>query len=148
MSFQVQYGKNQKHLRIEGSDKPLDLQPKRLFAKANTQIAPIVQLAGADIDKRYTLVMYDPDAPNPSFLHWLLVNIPGGMMSDADIVADYYPPTPPSGTHRYIFELYEQGPQQTIQVSVPRQGFHVQAFRNRFFPNQKPIATAQFRVAA
>lgn len=154
MSFQVVYNPpNQKKTRLVGSTQPLESQPRRLFTKAQTQLEPIVYLQQADMKKRYTLVMYDPDAPSPSFLHWLLVNIPGGLVTDADVVASYYPPSPPSGTHRYIFKVYEQGSQQTLQlpkIQTPqgRSGFNIEAFLTRFFPNQKPLATAQFLVAA
>jgi Raf kinase inhibitor-like YbhB/YbcL family protein len=66
------------------------------------------------------LIMHDPDAPNGDFLHWSLWNInprlnslPIGEVPDGAIHgmnsfgnAEYGGPCPPSGTHRYIFELY------------------------------------------
>lgn len=67
------------------------------------------------------LVLKDPDAPSGTFIHWILYNIPpstrelptgkafpSGTLVGANSTAkyDYYPPNPPSGTHRYIFTLY------------------------------------------
>lgn len=64
----------------------------------------------------YLLVMYDPDAPGGTFIHWVVYDIPGS-------VTEYQPgagvsglndfgrrgyggPCPPSGTHRYFFVLF------------------------------------------
>jgi hypothetical protein len=65
------------------------------------------------------LVMDDPDAPNGTWDHWLVWNIPGGTTSipedsQPDGVPgengwgrlDYGGPCPPSGTHTYRFKLY------------------------------------------
>jgi Raf kinase inhibitor-like YbhB/YbcL family protein len=67
------------------------------------------------------LVLDDPDAPNGSFVHWLLWNIPiekkiniqeNCLPSGAEIGKNssgnigYTGPCPPSGTHRYIFQAY------------------------------------------
>ncbi|KAJ3694355.1 hypothetical protein LUZ60_009835 [Juncus effusus] len=63
----------------------------------------------------FTMVMTDPDAPSPSeptmreWLHWLVVNIPGGSdPSQGDEVVVYMAPKPPLGIHRYVFILFEQ----------------------------------------
>jgi hypothetical protein len=42
------------------------------------------------------VVLYDPDAPNPCFVHYLAVN--------GTVVLDYVPPNPPSVEHEYILE--------------------------------------------
>lgn len=82
--------------------------------------------------KQYTLLLYDPDAPTPTYLHWLVVNIthPNQITS----LIPYEPPNPPSTDkhyHRYMFELLEQpGP---IHISVSdRQGFQVNAFKKMY----------------
>lgn len=52
----------------------------------------------------YTFIMYDPDAPNKFFIHWLIIN--------GKTIIDYIPPNPPKNeTHRYIFKLYEGIPE-------------------------------------
>jgi phosphatidylethanolamine-binding protein (PEBP) family uncharacterized protein len=55
-----------------------------------------------EIPKAYSVVMYDPDAPDSkpnSFYHWIKT-------SEQEILP-YIPPTPPpgSGEHHYIFTL-------------------------------------------
>ena len=77
----------------------------------------------------YTLAMWDPDAPgaSPSWLHWLVVNIPYGNVEEGNILVPYAPPTPPPGTgvHRYYFTLYEQS-RRIPMTAAPqsRAGFH------------------------
>ncbi|XP_054707886.1 protein D2-like [Uloborus diversus] len=64
----------------------------------------------------YTLVMIDPDAPDPDtpnfrhFLHWFVVNIPGSAVSQGKVLTQYMMPSPPaySRAHRYIFLVYKQ----------------------------------------
>lgn len=68
------------------------------------------------------LIMDDPDAPNGTWVHWLIWNIPvinQGFSIDegvepADAVygtndfdkLEYGGPCPPFGTHRYFFKVY------------------------------------------
>ncbi len=71
--------------------------------------------------RSFALICRDPDSPSNDFVHWIIVNIPmnithipkGAMMIDSaqNIVNDfgrkeYGGPCPPSGTHRYIFQIY------------------------------------------
>lgn len=58
-------------------------------------------------DKYYTLVLYDPDAPDPAYLHWLVPNITNGLHA---ATVSYEPPHPPSTHthyHVYTFDLFE-----------------------------------------
>jgi Raf kinase inhibitor-like YbhB/YbcL family protein len=63
------------------------------------------------------LLLEDPDAPGGTFDHWVMWNID----TKGDIAADsqpgicglnskgtvgYYPPCPPTGSHRYIFVVF------------------------------------------
>nr|XP_034593521.1 protein FLOWERING LOCUS T-like isoform X3 [Setaria viridis] len=54
-----------------------DFRPSAVAAR------PRVEIGGTDLRQSYTLVMVDPDAPNPSnptlreYLHWLVTDIPG-----------------------------------------------------------------------
>ncbi len=63
------------------------------------------------------LIVDDPDAPEGTFVHWVVYNIlpqerieegafPGkqGLNSMQDV--GYCPACPPSGTHRYFFKIY------------------------------------------
>lgn len=70
--------------------------------------------------KGLALIMHDPDAPSGDWLHWTLWNIapetqgiaegdipPGAVQGMTDSgTAGYGGPCPPSGAHRYVFELY------------------------------------------
>ena len=75
----------------------------------------------------FVLIMDDPDAPDYTWDHWIIYNIPagttslaenagasgdGGLPSGAEHGTNsweykyYQGPSPPSGTHRYYFKLY------------------------------------------
>lgn len=63
------------------------------------------------------IIMEDPDAPNGTFDHWLVWNIPprAGISENSNPGINgvngkgktgYHGPCPPSGTHRYFFNVY------------------------------------------
>jgi len=64
------------------------------------------------------LIVDDPDAPNGTFDHWVVYNIPPntsgieedsipGIQGGNDFgKQNYGGPCPPSGTHRYFFKVY------------------------------------------
>lgn len=56
----------------------------------------------------YLLMMWDPDAPSPSFLHWMQLYTPSSINNVHGIqeLVPYQGPTPPSGIHRYYFTVY------------------------------------------
>lgn len=72
------------------------------------------------VAKSLVLIVDDPDAPITTFVHWLVWNInpktteisvdsvPSGSIQGANSArkSSYFPPCPPSGTHRYVFKLY------------------------------------------
>jgi Raf kinase inhibitor-like YbhB/YbcL family protein len=84
-------------------------------------ISPALRLAEVPTAARsLALVIADPDAPNPPWIHWLMWNIsastteisensvPQGAMQGQGSSGQnvYGAPCPPSGTHRYIFTVY------------------------------------------
>ncbi|XP_055932850.1 protein D2-like [Argiope bruennichi] len=80
-----------------------------------TRDRPSVVDYKADVNKLYTLIMFDPDFPDPKnpisahFLHWLMENIPENLVINGDTVLTYSPPASTgSGPHRHIFLVYEQ----------------------------------------
>lgn len=68
--------------------------------------------------KSLVLIMDDVDAPMGIFTHWVVFNIPAGMMEVEEDTkpgvmgknsfgqVGYGGPCPPSGSHRYYFRLY------------------------------------------
>jgi len=85
------------------------------------------------------LILEDPDAPNGTFIHWLVYDIPASTrsLSEAQPTTPDLPdgskqgtnssgkvgyggPCPPNGTHHYHFELYalDMMPSLTAGVSV------------------------------
>ncbi|HKI55379.1 MAG TPA: YbhB/YbcL family Raf kinase inhibitor-like protein [Anaerolineales bacterium] len=73
----------------------------------------------------FAIIMDDPDAPNGTWVHWVLFNIPvsarslpeafpsdttlpdGSLSGNSSFGSPGYGgPCPPSGTHRYFFKLY------------------------------------------
>jgi Raf kinase inhibitor-like YbhB/YbcL family protein len=80
------------------------------------------------------LIVEDPDAPNKTFLHWLVWNIDpqvkiisrnsipkGGIEGKTDFgQAGYGGPCPPSGTHRYFFRIFALDKKLPIDNSLSR----------------------------
>ncbi len=93
-------------------------------------VSPPLQWSGGPANaKSYTLIVDDPDAPDPAapkmvYVHWLVYNIPAGTTSLAENAAKtglpagashgsndwqkqtYGGPCPPIGRHRYFHKLY------------------------------------------
>lgn len=65
----------------------------------------------------YTIICWDPDAPNKSYLHWLVVNCAGENTTGGKEVAAWKGPDPPYGTgeHRYVIGLFSQ----TKEIEAP-----------------------------
>jgi Raf kinase inhibitor-like YbhB/YbcL family protein len=72
-----------------------------------------------DQAKSLVLIVDDPDAPNGTFVHWVLYGLPADLTGLQESAADgiqgvngfhkssYGGPCPPKGTtHRYFFKLY------------------------------------------
>lgn len=102
--------------------------------------------------QRYALILYDETVNNPLWLHWLIVNIPGGMYKDGDEIAAYFPPSPPEGVHTYTLAIFEQKPGVTIQMPKitnmnKRPGFQLATLAPSLVSSQ-PVAQIVFKVQA
>nr|AHY23236.1 flowering locus T [Agapanthus praecox subsp. orientalis] len=113
---------------------------------------PTVNLGGR-MSELYTLVMIDPDAPSPSdptmreWVHWVVVNIPGGTdPSQGQEVVPYMGPRPPLGIHRYVLVLFRQ--KAGLPVITPpesRANFNTRYFAARYDLGL-PVATVYFNA--
>lgn len=93
--------------------------------KNKTEIRPRVVFPKTD--GYYTLIMWDPDTLNPSYLHWLAYNLQTSSDIEQNTLISYTPPTPPSGVHRYFFGLFKQ--QARLLPQYPKQdGFNIDKF--------------------
>lgn len=80
-----------------------------------------------------TLIMHDPNSSQPSWLHWLVINIPNGDIRKGSIIVPYNGPSPPpnTGIHNYKFELYKQI--SPIEVSsLERNHFSPSLFASKY----------------
>lgn len=93
------------------------------YACDGSNISPPLVWHEAPVNtKSFALIMQDPDAPNGTWDHWILFNIPSAYSQLQEGLKDhidkmvlgknswgkntYGGPCPPSGTHRYYFTLY------------------------------------------
>lgn len=113
-------------VQFSGKEAANNLRPR-----ANTLNAPSVKYTSSQNDL-YTIVIWDPDAPNPSFLHWLVINIPEDQVQNGETVVEYKPPTPPSGTHRYYVGLYRQPTTIQVPTEPERTHFSIEAFTKKY----------------
>ena len=75
---------------------------------SETQVKPQIKYSFEN-NKLYTLLMYDPDSIHGNRFHWIAINIVNDIKNGDDLLPYTGPAPPPkTGTHRYIFELYEQ----------------------------------------
>jgi len=113
--------------------------------------APDVSFTPAQRSSRYTLVMCDPDAPDPAqpkmreWLHWLVTDIKNGSVDSGNELLPYTAPTPPRGTHRYILVLFKQT-QAAPMAPKTRAKFKVARFAEQF--QLQPVSFAFFRASA
>lgn len=79
-----------------------------------------------DSTQSFALIMFDPDAPGGSFVHWVIFNIPGNtpqlaqgipLQSELDngtrqgangteAIGYFGPCPPPKETHKYVFKVF------------------------------------------
>ena len=94
--------------------------PKAFTCQGGKHTPPLRWFNAPKGTKSFVLILKDPDAPSGLWTHWVTYNIPastdrveegsnpkGATLGQNEVNAkSYYPPCPPSGTHRYIFDLY------------------------------------------
>ena len=93
--------------------------PGRYSCDGPGQSPPLEWKGVPDDAAALALLVDDPDAPRGTFVHWLVVDIPATARAVEEGAAPpgvevrssagdprYFPPCPPSGTHRYQFTVY------------------------------------------
>jgi hypothetical protein len=92
--------------------------PKKYTCDSEGTNPPITIEGTPKESKSLALIMDDPDAPNGTFDHWVVWNIPPSTTKIAEHSVPgmeglngmrkpgYTGPCPPSGTHRYFFKVY------------------------------------------
>jgi len=95
-----------------------DFIPKKYTSDGEDVSPPIKWDSAPDETKSFALIVDDPDAPNGTFTHWLVKDIPKNMreikegsnpgveVESSWKVKRWRGPKPPSGIHRYFFKLY------------------------------------------
>lgn len=107
---------------------------------------PLITILQAPPTQLYTLLLTDPDAPNPSdpkfgeWQHWCVINCPGGDVTLGDTTTPYFGPAPgkEGGRHRYILVAYLQqgGKIDTAEVN------HIPPFSG--FPPRRSFKSKDF----
>ncbi|MEX0881699.1 MAG: YbhB/YbcL family Raf kinase inhibitor-like protein [Candidatus Saccharimonadales bacterium] len=94
--------------------------PPQYTCKGQNVSPPLCFMSVPQDAKSLALIMHDPDAPVGDYVHWMMWDIPANTESIAANSVPvgavqglntngqnkYMGPCPPSGTHRYMFELY------------------------------------------
>ncbi|XP_017075477.2 putative odorant-binding protein A5 [Drosophila eugracilis] len=101
-------------LRIK-FDNTFDIEEGKSYTPTELKFQPRLDW-NADPESFYTIVMICPDAPNRenpmyrSWLHWLVVNVPGLDIAKGQPISEYFGPLPPkdSGVQRYLILVYQQ----------------------------------------
>ncbi len=94
--------------------------PEQYSCKGQNVSPPLNILNVPEKARSLALIMHDPDAPSGDYVHWIMWAIPATTetmaansvpvgaiqgLNSAD-QNKYMGPCPPSGTHRYVFEIY------------------------------------------
>lgn len=81
---------------------------------------PFVSLSGLDTNKKYCLIMYDPNGVVGNHIHWIVDYIPRNNFNEGINVFEYKQPSPPkgSGIHNYVFSLYESSSNKDIDKTL------------------------------
>jgi Raf kinase inhibitor-like YbhB/YbcL family protein len=91
--------------------------PKKYTCESDNVNPPLTITNVPEGAKSLALIVYDPDAPDGNFIHWVMWNIPvkgainensgpGVQGLNGKMEFGYTGPCPPSGTHHYHFKAY------------------------------------------
>jgi Raf kinase inhibitor-like YbhB/YbcL family protein len=95
--------------------------PRRFTCDGDAGVPPLAWEGVPKTAAALALIVDDPDAPRGTFVHWVVLDLPAATRSvdgagalptsavqgkNSAGRASYFPPCPPSGTHRYRFTVY------------------------------------------
>jgi Raf kinase inhibitor-like YbhB/YbcL family protein len=93
--------------------------PVQYTCKGNGEVPPIAWSGSAAGAAAFAVVVDDPDAPGGTFVHRIVLDLPGGTTrldsgtpggaheaKNSSGKTGWTPPCPPSGTHHYRFTVY------------------------------------------
>lgn len=122
------------------ADRGVELTPTQVKDK------PVVEWE-ADADSFYTLLIINPDIPSRAdpyqreLNHWLVGNIPGNQMDNAEILRDYIGSgaRKDTGLHRYLILLFKQPgklefdeQRHTDLEAIGRENFNTRKFVEKY----------------
>ena len=108
---------------------------------SETQIKPQIKYSFEN-NKLYTLLMYDPDSIHGNRFHWIAINIVNDIKNGNDLLSYTGPAPPPkSGTHHYIFELYQQD--GSIDATIEERNIPMDVVKKKLNIGH-PISVIQF----
>jgi phosphatidylethanolamine-binding protein (PEBP) family uncharacterized protein len=114
---------------------PVGMVEEKELTQENTKNIPDLDFK-KEPNTTYLLIMWDPDAPSPSFLHWMQLYTPSSINKVHAIqdLVSYQGPTPPSGIHRYYFTVYTMDNTTSNKIVAPskRSPFNVTEFENMY----------------
>lgn len=86
------------------------LYKNNLFISIEESTYKPIIILNKNLNKIYTLLMFDPEAIGGNKIHWLIINIRNNNIVEGDSLIDYTGPKPPKGTgkHHYTFVLFKQ----------------------------------------
>jgi len=119
------------------------LKDGQFLTVSESQMEPEIKL-NIDANKLYTLVVYDPDAINGTYIHWTKTNITNNDIKTGNIIIPYKGPAPPpkTGKHHYIFNLYQQNAVNKM-LPLEERAFELNELENKLQVNN-PIYKIQF----
>lgn len=119
------------------------LKDNQFLTVSESQVEPEIKI-NVDPSKLYTLVLYDPDAINGTYIHWTKTNITHNDIKTGNIIIPYKGPAPPpkTGKHHYIFNLYQQNAVNKM-LPLEQRVFELNELENKLQVNN-PIYKIQF----
>lgn len=113
--------------------------PTRYTCEGEDVSPPLSWEPGPAQTASYALIVDDPDAPGGTWVHWVAWNLPRPELPE-DVARDarlpdgtcqgknswsrvgYGGPCPPSGTHRYVFQVYALDRELELAASTDEAG--------------------------